>query len=214
MANPVTDDGRDPRMFVVPLAFETYAGSEQEAREDAERFAAQIQQITHTGYATPIGAPGDDSATGGASVIELGGIVLRYVPDGTDLDHLVDCLPNSSLPETVGTVADSINPDALEVEEEPLAITVPRPQAVAAAEWAYDAPEGAAVQLALHGAILNVSQGDDGASFNAAGTEVEYRTRQQSQPVVAFPLSAGELKRQVEDAAVSSATQVTLTATP
>jgi hypothetical protein len=200
-------------MFVVPLAFAIYAGTAQEAEAEAERFAGHHREITDTGYATAIGAPGDDSATGGSAVIELGGLVLRYVPDGTDLDRLLECLPHSTLPETVATVTDSLGEENPDVDENVVSITVPRAQAVAAAKWALDAPNGAVVQLELQGESLNVSQGDDGASFNTAGDEVPYRAHTVSEAPVAFPLSAEELTRQVEKAAVSGAPQITLTTT-
>lgn len=98
-----------------------------------------------------------------------------------------------------------------EASREPLRFTVPRAQAVAAAEWAHDAPDAAAVQLELRGEVLIASQGDDSASFDPVGREVRRPRRRPGAHEVAFPLGAGELKGQVERSAVSSLSEVTLT---
>lgn len=118
MANPVTPDGSDPRVFAVALCFETYAASEEEAQAEAQAFADRHDQITHAGYAVAVGAPGDSDASAGSAFVELGGLVLRYVPEGVDLQLLLECLPNSTLPETVETVVDSLRADHGDEEDE------------------------------------------------------------------------------------------------
>jgi hypothetical protein len=111
MPNPVTPDGSDPRVFAVALCFETYAASEEEAQAEAQALADRHQQITHTGYAVAVGAPGDSDASAGSAFVELGGLVLRYVPEGVDLELLLECLGNSTVKETVETVVDAIGTD-------------------------------------------------------------------------------------------------------
>lgn len=58
----------------------------------------------------------------------------------------------------------------------PTAGRIPRSaaQARALAEWAYDGPDAAPVELRLRGATLLAKQGDEGEAFNADGTPTEW----------------------------------------
>jgi hypothetical protein len=103
---------------------------------------------------------------------------------------------------------------ALTESGDQLWMTLPRAQAIAAAQWVFSAPDPDCVQLELRDEILNLSQGDAGTSLDSAGNQTKYRRAKKGEPLVAFPLDPADLKAQVAENELVSATQVTLTARP
>jgi hypothetical protein len=104
MANPVTDDGGDPRTFVVALTFASYASSSREAAAEARKFAAKDPAIVDVGTPVPAGLPGEDPQRILAQ-LTVGRYILLAAPDDVDPDELLCALEQSTIAEVVGEVA-------------------------------------------------------------------------------------------------------------
>jgi hypothetical protein len=108
MANPVTDDARERRVYVVPLTFKTYASSTEEALADADAFATSHPVLERPGIPVPVGRPGDTTAADADLRMRLGALVLSHAPRGINGKRLLQALEKSTLGEVVGDVAAGI----------------------------------------------------------------------------------------------------------
>jgi hypothetical protein len=116
MANPPTNDARDPRVYAVPLTFKTYASSTEEALADADAFATSHPALDGPGIPVPAGGPGETTAADADLKMRLGALVLSYAPHGINGNRLLQALEKSTLGEVVGDVGAGI-PSSEEQDE-------------------------------------------------------------------------------------------------